>query len=99
VHATALERVSAVYQMQAVTSTVLQTSVMLKCWESDPLNRPTVVHLLGFFDDSATESEEHYSPPDDDQDNSLQNCKTETVATNSKTKTVTFENKTVVKWI
>jgi len=40
--------------------------VMLKCWDTNPLNRPTFTYLLNFFDDYATESEEHYRPPEDE---------------------------------
>lgn len=38
--------------------------VMLRCWDHSPENRPTFVYLFRFFDDYATETEEHYRPPE-----------------------------------
>ena len=68
-----LERVSKGYRMPRPTGRNLDCppkmyEIMLKCWDSTPLNRPTFVYLLNFFDDYATESEEHYRPADDDDD-------------------------------
>jgi len=68
---TTLERVFAGYRMPRPTGRNFECppkiyEIMLHCWDSSPSNRPTFVYLLSFFDDYATESEEHYRPPDDE---------------------------------
>jgi len=70
--ATTLERVNGGYRMPRPLGRSLDCppkmyEIMLKCWDSSPVNRPTFAYLLGFFDDYATESEEHYRPPEDEQ--------------------------------
>jgi serine/threonine protein kinase len=69
---TTLEKVQAGYRMQRPTGHAFDCppkiyEVMLKCWDAMPANRPTFAYLLGFFDDYATESEEHYHPTQDDK--------------------------------
>jgi len=69
--ATTLERVVSGYRMARPAGRNLDCppkmyEVMLKCWDANPLNRPTFTFLLNFFDDYATESEEHYRPPEDE---------------------------------
>jgi len=69
--ATTLERVAEGYRMPRPIGRHLDCppkiyEIMLKCWDSEPHNRPTFSYLLTFFDDYATETEEHYRPPDDE---------------------------------
>lgn len=68
---TTLDRVQTGYRMPRPTGRVFDCppkmyEIMLKCWDSKPANRPTFAYLLNFFDDYATESEEHYHPPEND---------------------------------
>ena len=69
--ATTLQRVSDGYRMPRPTGRNCDCptkvyEIMLKCWDSSPISRPTFAYLLSFFDDYATESEEHYRPPEDE---------------------------------
>lgn len=66
-----LERVSAGYRMPRPNGRNFDCpqkmyEIMVKCWAQVPADRPTFAYLLTFFDDYATESEEHYRPPEDE---------------------------------
>lgn len=40
-------------------------SMMLKCWDRIPENRPTFHYLYNFFDDFFVSTEPAYKPPND----------------------------------